>query len=224
VIKNVVHVTVSGTVATWYFLINTNGMPHNPSRGSLTRAMTTSLGSVCLGSLLVAFLQTLRWLVRSFRNDRVPILNFLIDCVLSCIENLIRYFNKFAFTQVAIYGKPYCKAARDTWELMSSHGIQAIINDDIISGVLMLGTLLGGILSGIITGLVGLALVPEYWFAALMMGFSIGIIIMGHTMEVVDSAVATVFVCFAMDPQALLRNSPHLYNKFKETYGEAWRN
>jgi hypothetical protein len=34
--------------------------------------------------------------------------------------------------QVAIYGKTYCRAAKDTWHLVHSHGIQAIVNDNII--------------------------------------------------------------------------------------------
>ena len=29
-----------------------------------------------------------------------------------CIEGLLRYFNQYAFTQVAIYGKSYCNAGR----------------------------------------------------------------------------------------------------------------
>ena len=33
-------------------------------------------------------------------------------CSLGCIEGLLRYFNQYAFTQVAIYGKSYCNAGR----------------------------------------------------------------------------------------------------------------
>lgn len=29
----------------------------------------------------------------------------------------------YAFTQVAIYGKTYCQAAKDTWQLVKSHGV-----------------------------------------------------------------------------------------------------
>eukprot|EP01083_Nonionella_stella_P006817 19723_1 len=50
---NVLHTTTCGVPTTWYFnpvaLIN-------PSRASLKRAMTSSFGSICFGSLLVALL------------------------------------------------------------------------------------------------------------------------------------------------------------------------
>jgi hypothetical protein len=39
------------------------------------------------------------------------------------------------------------------------------------------------------------------------------------TMEVVESGVCTLFVSFAMDPEALRRNDPHLHQKFLDTYG-----
>lgn len=66
VIKNVVHVTVCGTIATWYFMYGV-AMPANPSIGSFKRSVTTSFGSICLGSLLVAFLRAIRQLIASTR-------------------------------------------------------------------------------------------------------------------------------------------------------------
>ena len=37
-------------------------------------------------------------------------------------------------------------------------------------------------------------------------------------MEVVQSGVATIFVCFAEDREALRRNDPFLFEKFMSTY------
>ena len=50
VAKNVVHVTTSGLYATWYFL--SSALPSNPTTKAFKRAITTSFGSLCLGSLL----------------------------------------------------------------------------------------------------------------------------------------------------------------------------
>ncbi|RUS12905.1 plasma-membrane choline transporter-domain-containing protein, partial [Endogone sp. FLAS-F59071] len=41
------------------------------------------------------------------------------------------YFNYYAYTQVAIYGKDFCTAAKDTWTLIKDRGIEAIINDNL---------------------------------------------------------------------------------------------
>jgi len=218
VIKNVVHVTASGTFATWYFLHGTVGVPPNPTLKSLKRACTTSFGSICLGSLLVALLKTLRTIVRSMRTERNEILVCIADCLIGILDNLLRYFNIYAFTQVAIYGKSYCKAAKDTWNLIQSHGVEAIINDNLISGVLTMGAVLGGVVCAAVSAIIALETVRQYWITCAVLGFAIGFAMTMTAMEVVESGVATIFVCFAMDPLALKRNDPVLYNKFQETY------
>jgi hypothetical protein len=223
VIKNVVHVTVSGTFATWYFLHGTTGVPPNPTIKSFQRAMSTSFGSICLGSLIVAIIQTLRLIANSIKNESRNIVVFIVAAIASCIlqllDSLAQYFNLYAFTQVAIYGKSFCKAAKDTWSLIKSHGIEAIINDNLISGVLTMGALVGGVMCALIGGLAGLSTVPSYWVVCAVFGFFIGFVMVLLVMEVVQSGVACIFVCFAMDPAALQRNDPILYAKFRETYG-----
>ncbi len=92
VIKNVVHVTASGLYATWYFMSGL-GMPSNPTQKAFKRAVTTSFGSICLGSLLVAILKTLRQIVDSARRNNNNILFCLLSCILSCLDSLLRYFS-----------------------------------------------------------------------------------------------------------------------------------
>lgn len=228
VIKNVVHVTVSGVFATWYFMkssLTGEGAPSNPTLGSFKRATTTSFGSICLGSLLVAALQTIRALIQFARNGKHQILVLIVDCIVGCIDQLLQYFNKYAFTQVAIYGKTYITAARDTWRLIKSHGIQAIINDNLISGVLSIGALIGGIMCGGVGAALGYSYIRDYWISTTVAGFIIGFVMVLLTMEVVDSGVATIFVAFAMDHEAMKRNHPDLHTKFRErysNYNELW--
>jgi tetrahydromethanopterin S-methyltransferase subunit F len=152
------------------------------------------------------------------RNEKNAILVCIVDCIVGIIENLLRYFNVYAFTQVAIYGKSYCEAAKDTWNLIQSHGVEAIINDNLISGVLVMGAIFSGIICGIVSSFIAGAIIPQYWITCAVLGFFIGFVMTMTAMEVVESGVATIFVCFAMDPLALRRNDEALYNKFQETY------
>jgi len=216
VVKNTVHVTAAGMVATWYFM--KGAMPANPTLKSFGRAMTTSFGSICLGSLLVALLQTLRAIFRGMRNGRNQFLICIIDCILGMLENLLRYFNLYAFTQVAVYGKTYCQAAKDTWNLIHTHGYEAIVNDNLISNVLTMGALLGAIVCAFVGGLVGSAIAQDWWVACAVIGFIIGFLMLVVVMEVIQSSVCSIFVCFAMDSVALSRNDPILYQKFMSTY------
>jgi len=217
VVKNVVHVTTAGMVASWYFFAGSpQGMPSNPTMGALKRATTTSFGSIAFGSLLVAIIQVIRQLLnRAAQDSRLAC---FVQCILGWIESLFRIFNQYAFAQVAIYGKSYCDAARDTWALVKSNGVDAIINDSLISGVLLMGAFLGGAFTAIIGSLFALALIPSQWYLLGVFAFIIGMSVTMLSMEVIESAVCTVFVSFALDSGIMQRNQPELYGQFISTF------
>ena len=70
-IKNTVHVTVAGAVASWYF--KADDTPAQATVHALKRATTTSFGSICFGSLLIAIVSFLRAIAESpsSSNDHV---------------------------------------------------------------------------------------------------------------------------------------------------------
>jgi hypothetical protein len=219
VLKNIVHVSVSGVIATSYFLGDM--MPENPTLGALKRSLTTSFGSICLGSLIVSVLKTLRTLIRMVRSENNNLLLCLADCLLGCIDSLVQYFNHYAFCQVAIYGKTFVEAARSTWELIKHSGLEAIANDNLVDGVLWVGVFFNAILTA--AAGVGVAFVfGQSYLIYGIIGFIIGFVIMILGMQVIDSGVACTFVCFAEDREVLRRSNPHLYNKFVETYSLHW--
>jgi len=72
VIRNVVHVTVAGTVGTWWWAPHeANSCCSEAVRSSHARAMTNSFGSICLGSLIVAIIQTIKTFL-----EKVRLLNY----------------------------------------------------------------------------------------------------------------------------------------------------
>jgi hypothetical protein len=97
VLQNCVHCTVAGTVGSWWFSPSSSGCCASAVFGAFIRTLTTSFGSICFGSLLVAFIQALRQILNSARqNDELgATLACCIDCLLSCIEGLLEYFNKW---------------------------------------------------------------------------------------------------------------------------------
>jgi Plasma-membrane choline transporter len=132
----------------------------NPTLSSAKRALTTSFGSNCFGSLLIAIIQTLRVLADQARMDAqqegesfMYIVACCLECILQIFGDILEYFNRYAFAQVAIYGKDYWSAAKDTWQLCKTRGIDAIINDSLIGNVLGVGT----IVVGMLTSFAGLA-------------------------------------------------------------------
>jgi hypothetical protein len=81
----------------------------------------------------------------------------------------MQYFNHYAFVVVAIYGKSFWEAAKEIFELLNSSGVYAIVNDNIIGTVLLMGSLTGAIITGIFGGALSYyALDSDDW---LLIGF-----------------------------------------------------
>jgi ABC-type multidrug transport system fused ATPase/permease subunit len=112
-IKSWVHVCIAGVQATWYFLAP-HAVPKHPVWGAVKRASTTSFGSICFGSFIVAFIRTVRFFVnmayqqaRSSRNALAVCALCILECLLGILESIINYINQYAFAICAIYGSVY---------------------------------------------------------------------------------------------------------------------
>ena len=95
--RNISHTTTCGVAATWYFSASVNLRPTFPALG---RALSTSFGSIALGSFFVGILEALRSMFKWCDGNRYSCIRCIVSCWLRCIEWLIIYFNK--------YGVPNC--------------------------------------------------------------------------------------------------------------------
>jgi hypothetical protein len=215
VIYNVIHTTVAGTVGTWWFT------PHQAnsccSRGltdSLARSMTYSFGSICLGSLLVAILQALRALLNNAaqNDDRGGLMTCIAQCILSCLESLLEYFNRWAFVYVGLYGYSYVEAGKNVMGLFRYRGWTTIINDNLIHGVLSQM----GFATGFVTAIVVVPLtllftrdINQILLAALV-GLIIGAIMSSIIFGGLHSSIDTIIVLYAEAPSEFEANHPEL--------------
>ncbi|KAL5722205.1 hypothetical protein ACHQM5_005751 [Ranunculus cassubicifolius] len=221
VLCNTVHVIVSGTV----FLVLIHGgrdatsMPSKPMRKSVKHAITTSFGSICYGSLFTAVIRMLRWKIRGLRSKigNNECLLCCVDFLFHLVETLVRFFNKYAYVQIAVYGKGFNHSARDAWELFQSTGVEALIAYDCSGAVLLMGTILGGLITGTCSGLWA-------WFRdrdrVIMVGFGstlMGMILVGLAMVVVEGAVTSIYICYAEDPLLIHRWDAEFFNQISET-------
>ncbi|KAG5464049.1 hypothetical protein LSCM1_00229 [Leishmania martiniquensis] len=206
VIPNVMHVTTAGLVATWYFA-GLNNMPRNPTLASFKRATTTSFGSICFGSLVVAIIQFLRWLVESSGSDyENGFLRCLLECMLRCLQSIVEYFNRYAFVHVAIYGCSYIEGAKRTFALCQQCFFAAYFNDCLVTPTLNMFTLSISLLFALLAGAIS-----RSWPMGVLV-FLVAAIVHSLFFTAVDSAVTTVFVCFAESPEALRESDPQLYS------------
>ncbi|KAI3467125.1 hypothetical protein Pfo_023788 [Paulownia fortunei] len=220
VLCNVVHIIVSGMV----FLVLIHGgqetasMPPKPLMNSLRYAVTTSFGSICYGSLFTAAIRTLRWEIRGLRSkiDHNECLLCCVGFLFHLVEFLVRWFNKYAYVQVFLLHiwlqflslllfmeKNFNHSAKDAWELFQSTGVEALIAYDCSGAVLLMSTLLGGLIAGTCAAIWTRIKHPErvvmVGSTAMLMGMILVI------MVVVESAVTTIYICYAEDPLLINR-------------------
>ena len=208
VIRNVGHCCVAGTVGTWWV---SGGERASSSVGShFRRAITTSFGSICLGSLLVAIVQTTRHvLLNAHRANQRTVqsntITAMLSCVLVVVDRALAWFNRYALVYVALYGLDFMSAGKATTELFKARGVSALVNDTLIEGVLTLGTMIVGLLCALVGWLYGREWGLSQANIAILgvSGAFIGVALAGVVAGLVESSVCTTFVLFAEDPQSL---------------------
>ncbi|KAI5812681.1 plasma-membrane choline transporter-domain-containing protein [Pyronema omphalodes] len=230
VIKNVLHVSVSGVYGSWYFCIRT-GLPKHPTLGAFKRAMTTSFGSICFGSLLVAIIQLLRQAASIAQQGEAMDGNIIgcclfavVGCILGCLQWIIEYFNHYAYSYIALYGDSYVTAAKATFNLMKDRGMDALVNDCLVDPVLTMGAVFVGYLCALLSYLYLQFTNPAYnrdgGFTPVVLAFSflIGLQIANIFLVPIKSGVATIFTCMAHDPEVLRNDHPDLWDQIVRVY------
>mmetsp|Transcript_15710 Transcript_15710/g.43342 ORF Transcript_15710/g.43342 Transcript_15710/m.43342 type:complete len:497 (+) Transcript_15710:85-1575(+) len=230
VLQNTVHVITSGVVGHWWFEpAEAQGFCSAAVNGSFIRATTTSFGSICFGSFVVAVIRALETLANAARsNDDGGIGVCIAECILSCLAAIVEYFNKWAFVYVGIYGYGYCEAGKNVFTLFKNRGWEAIIADDLVANTLGLVGLFVGAIMGCI-GLILDATTDLYDDAggdsaaiAFILGLIIGLFIASIALSTFGSGVNAVIVLFAEAPADFQQNHPDLSNRMRQIWAEVY--
>ncbi|KAF2731639.1 DUF580-domain-containing protein [Polyplosphaeria fusca] len=228
-LKNTIHTTISGVYGSWYFCAH--NFPKNATRGAFKRSMTYSFGSISLGSLLVAIINCLRQICSIAQQSAAAdgnIIGTIFFCVLGCIIGFIdwavQFLNRYAFSHIALYGKSYIAAAKDTWKMIKNRGIDALVNECLIGPVLSMGATFIGYACALLAYLYLIFTAPAYnadgAYTPVVVAFAflIGLQICNTFTTPLSSGVDTIFVAMAWDPEVMIRDHPDLYQQMVAVY------
>jgi len=225
VFQNVGHTTNCGVFGRWYF--------NKPAsvRSSLWVSLTTSFGSICLGSLIVAFISALEATIRlmrrqSGRNNTVLLVVLcVLECFVRCIRDMVEAFSYFAYVQCAIRGLSFWSSAKATYALCKWENIYALVATCLVSNVCAMGSLMCGTLSGAAGYLIGAKFIPEglsqdevrsIHVMNIISAIVIGIVTARTILNVLRSGFATIVVCWAENREALQRLQVGLHEEFNQ--------
>lgn len=211
VFSNGVHAIIAGVVGTNYF---TGGRKVVFATGRfLGRILTYNFGSICLGSIGVLLIQMTESIARR-HSEHDMIGRLILYGPLRLLRNLMNYFNKYAFVEVALYGKPYFCASRETRKMLKRRGLDSVVNDLLIGQVTFLLPLFLGLTAATLSVLVSHHVYHKDVFTsvpAALLAFLIVLLFPLMAFRVIDSGSTATFVCLAEDPARLERHRPDIY-------------
>lgn len=230
VIHNVCHMAYAGVFSRWYF--STDGPLLFPS---LQVALTTSFGSICFGTFVVAAINAVQMLVRSVRiaaqedgNVVGCVVALILECIIDAIGDMLEYFNAWVYVQCAIRGGSFCESARATCAMISCNGLKAIIGDLLIDSVVTLGTLLSGLVGLGVGAAVAWGTKGEFQHAqhaafsrevviliGVISGLLGGLLAGGGVMTIFSSGTKAILMCWAEEPNRL-----HEEHEFEDLHTE----
>jgi len=206
-------------------------MPKHSTFSAFLRASTMSLGSIAFGSLIVTILEIIRLILSLARNsanaEGSPVeacLACCAECFVGCIEGMVRYFNRYAYIEIALYGRPYIRAAKDTWNLFQDRGIDALVNDSLVGMTLTWGAYAIGVLCSLFGFLYLRYTHPsynddgQYTAPVMLFSFIIGAQLQLTLAAAVEAGVSTIFVGLGEDPGILAVRAPELFGMIADRY------
>lgn len=221
-------VSMAGAVSDWFWKHEEAEMEEDtgcadkcslcPARAAMCDMVRYNLGSIALGSLLIAIVRTIQviiWLIQRTAkqsaggkepNKLMKAIFCCLQCMLKCVEKFLEFINRNAFIGIAIFGYNFCRSAQKTIALKVENAGRAVVLMAICAAVLFMGKLVS---------IVGSLFFFRYMLnstgdADLDLNSQIGIYscvaifawwITGIFLSVYRLTLDTIFVCFCEDQQ-----------------------
>lgn len=126
---------IAGSVVKWYFTKDKRNLK-TPILTSLRRLIVFHLGSVALGSFLIAMVRLPRYIliyfqdkIKASQSSFIKGLSKACICCLWLLERFLKFINYNAYTIIAIEGKSFCVSAQKAFVLIIENSMRvAVIN------------------------------------------------------------------------------------------------
>jgi len=207
---------IAGAIATWYFTrYDQNGvknLPPNMVYHSSLRTCRFHLGSIALGSMILAIIQFIRAVLKYLElqtkkasPNRIQIIIFrLLQCCLGCVECCCDKINKNGYVWMSIFGHSFVPSVCNAWMLLWRNLIRVAAVHLVGEYVLFCGKV---IVSLITTGLCGLIIKAFYGDTVSSIAmpcfiiFILSFVVATLFMSLFSTTIDTVFLCFLIDEE-----------------------
>jgi len=204
-------IIIAMCVSKWYFTRDKKQIGSSTLFSSIKQSMRYHIGTAALGSFVIASVQLIRWMIakaqkkaRELDNKVGQTLLCCCQCCLWCFEKVLKFLNKNAYIQTAIFGTPFCRSAREAFSLIIRNAGKVASITYVSSLILFVGKIF---VSSVTTG--SAYMYMDYELGASLYspaGPCVIIFVMSYFignmfLDVFDMSTSTVLQCFIADEE-----------------------
>lgn len=203
-------IIIALAISTWYFCRDKSTIGNTTALASIRRGLYYHMGTAAFGSLIIAIIKTIRaiiaYLQKKAKKSKSKVAQAVLcclQCFMWCLEKCMRFLNKNAYIQTAIFGYSFCKACRKAFFLILRNVARIMAVGMVSEIVTWIGKLL------VPTATVFLAYVAlqsinydlySFW-TPLVFTFLISWMITDMFIEVFAMAISTLLQCYVADEE-----------------------
>ncbi|KAL3792860.1 hypothetical protein HJC23_004785 [Cyclotella cryptica] len=198
-------------VSKWYFSRDKDEIGNLTVVSSITTSIWYHSGTAAFGSLIIAIIQMIRSFLAYLQRKAEEMDSSLAKAVLCCfqccfwcLEKCMKFLNKNAYIQTAIFGTAFCTSAREAFFLILRNAVRIAAITYVSGGVMFVGKVF---ITTITTGMAYIAISQQIGdelysiIGPLVFIAAIAWFIAGMFMGVYDMGIATILQCFVADEE-----------------------
>ncbi|XP_033645183.1 choline transporter-like protein 1 [Asterias rubens] len=197
---------IAGAVAAWFFARDKSQL-NWPIMKSVQRIIRYHIGSLAFGSFIIALVMMARiilgYIQSRLRHSQSDIVAYIIKCLQCCLwlfEKVLRFINRNAYIEIAIYGYGFCKAAQKAFSLLVANVLRVAAINSVGDFVLLLGKAVV-VAVVVVIGMQFFKDKPDihYEFVPLTLAAIFAFLLSHIFLSVYEMAIDTLFLCFCED-------------------------
>lgn len=199
---------IAGAVATYFFTRDKKKLG-SPILGGFYRAIRYHLGSLAFGAFIIAVVQLMRLILeyidRKTKDSQNSVAKFIMKCLkccLWCFEKCLKFLNRNAYIEIAIFGHSFCTAARKAFFLLLRNAARVFAINSVGDFVIFLGKLIIVVLCAIVATIWVKRLDDvTYWAIPVLVVSVAAWMIASIFFSVYEMTIDTLFICFVEDSE-----------------------
>mmetsp|Transcript_8524 Transcript_8524/g.13090 ORF Transcript_8524/g.13090 Transcript_8524/m.13090 type:complete len:646 (+) Transcript_8524:171-2108(+) len=203
-------IVVAMAVSFWYFTMDRSSIGNGTVIKAIKQSMWYHTGTAAFGSLIIAIIKTIRAVIAYMQkkakqsgNKLAQIVLCVIQCCMWCLEKCMKFLNKNAYIQTAIFGKSFCSAAKAAFFLIARNILRIAAVSLVGDFVLLIGRILIPVATTFLAYLALAYSSADYngLWAPIIFVFLLAYSVALMFVEVFGMAISTCLQCFIADEE-----------------------